>query len=129
MLSPSPVMDAEMLVAASEGQGFRYEVVQCADGYLVRSRDLDSGHFSDNESKLFRTAVVALRYAEMAAAFDRCAAARMIGESAETEFAEVEAQQSLFGEISRRLCDDGMEAIMVMAWEQAEEKAARRCYH
>ena len=118
-----------MLVAASEGQGFRYEVVQCADGYLVRARDLESGHFSENESKLFRTAVVALRYAELSAAFDRCAAARMTGECADSEFAELEAQQTLFGELSRRLSDDGMEAIMVLAWEQAEEGATRRRYH
>jgi hypothetical protein len=122
-------METEMLVAASDGQGFRYEVVQCADGYLVRSRDLDSGHFSENESKLFRTAVVALRYADMSAAFDRCAAARMTGESAEPEFEEVEAHQTLFSEISRRFCDEGQEAIVILAWEQAEEGATRRRYH
>ena len=65
-----------MLVAASEGQGFRYEVVERTEGYLVRSRCLDSGAVDDAESKLFRTAAVAFRYAEMSAAFDRYASAR-----------------------------------------------------
>ena len=45
-----------MLVAASEGQGFRYEVVERTEGYLVRSRCLDSGAVDEAESKLFRTA-------------------------------------------------------------------------
>ena len=47
-----------MFVAASEGQGFRYEVVEHTEGYLVRSRCLDSGAV-DESDKLFRTAPVA----------------------------------------------------------------------
>ena len=76
-----------MLVAASEGQGFRYEVVEHTEGYLVRSRCLDSGAVDESESKLFRTAPVAFRYAELSASFDRYATARMAGEEAEAEFA------------------------------------------
>jgi hypothetical protein len=50
-------MEEKMLVAACEGHGFRYEVVDCNDGYLVRSRDLDSGYSSEGESKLFRAII------------------------------------------------------------------------
>ena len=85
-----------MLVAASEGQGFRYEVVERTEGYLVRSRCLNSGAVDDAESKLFRTAAVAFRYAEMSAAFDRYASARMAGEDAASELGDLEAQQTLF---------------------------------
>ena len=118
-----------MLLAASDGQGFRYEVVACNDGYLVRPRDLDSGYLSEGDSMLFRTAAVAFRYAELSAACDRCAAARVSGESGEAEFAELDAQRTLFTEISRRLFDEGHEAIMVQAWEKADEEASRRRYH
>jgi hypothetical protein len=117
-----------MLVAASEGQGFRYEVVERTEGYLVRSRCLDSGAVDKSESKLFRTAAVAFRYAEMSACFDRYAAARMAGEDAEAELAELEAQQALFAELSRRLMDDGMAAMVLDAWERADEERDRRRY-
>ena len=118
-----------MLLAASEGQGFRYEVVACNDGYLVRPRDLDSGHLSQSDTMLFRTAAVAFRYAELSAACDRCAAARVSGQSGDAEFAEVAAQKTLFAEISSRLFDEGQEAIMVQAWEKADEEVTRRRYH
>lgn len=118
-----------MLVAASEGQVFRYEVVERTEGYLVRSRDLDSGSVDDSESRLFRTAAVAFRYAEMSAAFDRYASARMGGEDAEGELAELEAQQALYAEISRRLTDDGMAAMVLDAWERADEERHLRRFH
>ncbi len=118
-----------MLVAASEGQGFRYEVVERTEGYLVRSRCLDSGAVDDAESKIFRFATVAFRYAEMSAAFDRYASARMTGEEPEAELKDLEAQQNLYGELSRRLMDDGMAAIALEAWERADEERDRRRYH
>ena len=65
----------------------------------------------ESESKLFRTAPVAFRYAEMSASFDRYAAARISGEEAEAEFAELKAQQALFADLTRRLVDDGMVAL------------------
>ena len=118
-----------MLVAASEGQGFRYEVIERTEGYLVRSRCLDSGAVDEADSKLFRTAAVAFRYAEMSACFDRYGAARMAGEEAEAELAELEAQQALYAELSRRLMDDGMAAMVLDAWERADEERDRRRFH
>ena len=118
-----------MLVAASEGQGFRYEVFERSEGYLVRSRCLDSGAVDDNETKFFRTAAVAFAYAEMSACFDRYAAARMAGDDAEQQLAELEAQQNLYAEVSRRLCDEGMAAVVLVAWEKAAEDADRRRFH
>jgi len=118
-----------MLVAASEGQVFRYEVVERTEGYLVRSRCLDSGAVDDAESKLFRTAAVAFRYAEMSAAFDRYASARMAGEDAASELGDLEAQQTLYRALSRRLMDDGMAAMVLDAWERADEARDRRRFH
>lgn len=118
-----------MLVAASEGQGFRWEVVERTEGYLVRSRDLDSGSVDESDGRFFRTAAVAFRYAEMSAAFDRYASAGMAGEEAESELAELEAQQALFAEISRRLADDGMAAMVLDAWARADEERGLRRLH
>jgi hypothetical protein len=122
-------LESVMLVAASEGQGFRYEVVERTEGYLVRSRCLDSGAVDDAESKLFRTAAVAFRYAEMSAAFDRYASARMAGEDAASELGDLEAQQMIYRELSRRLMDDGMAAMVLDAWERADEERDRRRFH
>ena len=118
-----------MLVAASEGEGFRYEVVERTEGYLVRSRRLDLGAVDESESKLFRTAPVAFRYADTSASFDRYAAARISGEEAEAEFAELKAQQALFADHTRRLVDDGMVAPVLDAWERADEERGRRRHH
>jgi hypothetical protein len=118
-----------MLVAAYEGQGFRYEVVERTEGFLVRQRCMDSEAVDEAESKLFRTAAVAFRFAEMSASFDRYAGARMAGEEAETELAELEAQQALVSELSRRLMDDGMAAMVLDAWERADEERDRRRFH
>ena len=59
-----------MSLDISEGQGWRYEVIERRDDYLVRMRDLDTGALEESDSKLFRTAVVALAYADLSAAFD-----------------------------------------------------------
>ncbi len=69
-----------MLIGVSEGQGWHYEVIERPDDYLVRMRDLHTGALEDNDGMLFRTAAVAFAYAELSAAFDRFAAARMAGE-------------------------------------------------
>ncbi|HVL72640.1 MAG TPA: hypothetical protein VM434_12260 [Beijerinckiaceae bacterium] len=120
-----------MLVGASEGQGWRYEVFQHNEGYLVRSRDLDSGEVEEAEGRVFRTAAVAFAYADMSAAFDRYAAARIDGETEEAEacLAELESRQALFGELSRRLSDEGLALVALAAWVQADESAHRRRYH
>ena len=118
-----------MLVAASEGQGFRYEVVERTEGYLVRSRCLDSGAVDDAESKLFRTAAVAFRYAEMSAAFDRYASARMAGEDAASELGDLEAQQTLYRELSRRLLDAGWAQLGLVPGGGAAAPRDRRRFH
>ena len=68
-----------MLIGVSEGQGWRYEVMEHPDAYLVRMRDLDTGAIEEGDTKLFRTAAVAFAYAELSAAFDRYAAAHVAG--------------------------------------------------
>jgi hypothetical protein len=42
-------------------------------------RSIDAGRLDETDAKVFRTAAVALRYADMSAAFDGFAAARMAG--------------------------------------------------
>ena len=84
---------------------------------------------TEAESKLFRTAAVAFRYAEMSAAIDRYASARMAGEDAASELGDLEAQQTLYRELSRRLMDDGMAAMVLDAWERADEARDRRRFH
>ena len=118
-----------MLVAASEGQGFRYEVVERTEGYLVRSRCLDSGAVDDAESKLFRTAPVAFRYAEMSASSTATPRPAWPARTPRAELAELEAQQTLYRELSRRLMDDGMAAMVLDAWERADEERDRRRFH
>jgi hypothetical protein len=118
-----------MLIGVSEGQGWRYEVIERLDDYLVRVRDLDTGALEDSDSKLFRTATVAFAYAELSAAFDRYAAAQMAGEDvAELEHA-LTAQRALYEDISVRLGDEGMSAQMLIAWEHWAETANRRRLH
>ena len=52
-----------MLIATSEGQGWRYEVVDRAEGYLVVPRDLDTGAVEPEGGMLFRTAPMAFAFA------------------------------------------------------------------
>jgi hypothetical protein len=109
-----------MLIGASEGQGWRYEVIERPDDYLVRMCDLDTGALEESDGKLFRTAAVA---------FDRYAAARMAGEgTAELERA-LAAQRALYEDISARLGDEGMSAQMLVAWAHWDAAANRRRLH
>jgi hypothetical protein len=64
----------------------------------------------------------------LSACFDRYAA-RIAGEEGESELSELEAQQKLFEELSRRLTDEGMAAIVLDAWARADEERDRRRYH
>ncbi|MDJ1157222.1 hypothetical protein QNA08_03075 [Chelatococcus sp. SYSU_G07232] len=118
-----------MLIGSSEGQGWRYEVFESSEGYLVLMRDRDTGAVDGADGKVFRTAAAAFAYAEMAAASDRCAAARVAGEDAAGLTAELAATQRLYSEISRSLADDGMAAQMIVAWEKAAAAAERRRLH
>jgi hypothetical protein len=118
-----------MIIGASEGHGFRYEIVDHEAGYLVHMRDLDSGAVQEADAKVFRTAAVAFAYAELSAAFDRYASARMAGEAPEHHIVELEAMQATLEDLSRRLGDEGMTAHMLVSWEAAAEAAQRRRLH
>ena len=99
-----------MLIAASEGQGFRYEVVDRADGYLVVPRDLDTGALDSDEGRLFRFAPVAFAFADLSAAFDRLASARLAGEDTDALSDELARERSAYADLSRRLGDEGFAA-------------------
>ena len=119
-----------MLIGASEGQGWRYEVMDAEDGFLVRVRDVDTGEVEDAESRLFVTAAVAFAYADVAAAFDRYASARVTGdETAEALLAELHARQALYEDVSRRLGDGGIAAGVLSAWDEAAAQRDRRRLH
>jgi hypothetical protein len=118
-----------MLIGVSEGQCFRYEILAQADGYCVHMRDLDTGAVEDTDVKVFRTAAVAFAYAEMSAAFDRYAAARIAGEAPEHHAVELEAMKAMFDDLCQRLGDEGMTAQMLVAWEVESAAAERRRLH
>ena len=120
-----------MLIGVSEGQGWRYEVIERRDDYLVRMRDLDTGALEGRDNKLFRTAVVALAYAyaDLSAALDRNAAARIAGEDGADLERTLAAQRALYEDISGRLGDEGMSAQMLAALEHGAEAANRRRLH
>jgi hypothetical protein len=116
-----------MLITASEGEGFRYEVTDGSDGYLVQRRDTQRGEVEAGETRLFRTAAVAFAYAELLASFNRSAAARIIGAcDADSLEAELVAQHSHYAELSEWLRDEGMEASFILAWEERDVERRRR---
>lgn len=118
-----------MLIATSEGQGWRYEVVDRAEGYLVVPRDLDSGALEPDEAMLFRTASVAFAFAELSAAFDRLASGRIAGEDTAELSGELERGKRLYAEISRRLDDQGFPESLIADRTTALEANDRRRYH
>ena len=119
-----------MFIGASEGHGFRYEVIDGGEGFLVRMRDLATGEVEEDETRMYRTAAVAFAYAELSAAFDRYAAARMNGdELAQVMLIELTSQQSLYQDLSRRLGDEGMAAHLLVQWHEEEAAQDRRRLH
>ena len=119
-----------MVISASEGEGFRYEVAARTDGFLVQTRDSDTGEVEEGETRLFRTAAVAFAYAELLVTYNRFAAAQVTG-GAETDSlkAELKVQQALYTELSRRLRDEGLAAQFMRAWEAADSARERRRLH
>ena len=128
-----------MLLAASEGRHWRYEVCEHSDGYLVQMRDLLTGDLDEEFSTIFRTMPVAFAYAEMSAAFERFAAAEMEpldGEPIDDEQIdieiELEAKERSFTDLSDRLRDSGINGVAVRAWERRTRQpqpAAPRVLH
>jgi hypothetical protein len=118
-----------MILAACEGRHWQYEIVEHADGYVVRMRDLESGDLDDDGVTVFRTMPVAFAFAEMSAAFDRFTAST--DEEADdaqmaTDFALTERA---FSDLSSRLCDGGVAGSMVQAWERQPEGGPRLTLH
>lgn len=120
-----------MLLAASEGRHWRYEVCEHADGYLVQMRDLETGDLDEEFSTIFRTLPVAFAYAEMAAAYERYAATENDAESGEDDLADtdVEASERHFIDLSDRLHDAGINGVAIQAWERESQRTAPRMLH
>jgi hypothetical protein len=118
-----------MLLAASEGRHWRYEVCEHADGYLVQMRDLETGELDEEFSTIFRTMPVAFAYAEMSAAFERYAAAEL--EQVEDDQIEIdlEATERHFIDLSDRLSDSGVNGVAAQAWERQKSQPIVRVLH
>ncbi len=123
-----------MLLVASEGRHWRYEVCEHADGYLVQMRDLTTGDLDEEFSTIFRTLPVAFAYAEMSAAYERYAALELeqedssSGEGDEIEI-DVEVTERHFIDLSDRLHDSGINGVAVQAWERESQRSAERLLH
>jgi hypothetical protein len=118
-----------MMIGISEGTAWRFEVVAQADGYVVQSRDLDTYVLDGPEHSFFRTAVAAFLFAELAAARDRMAAARLAGDPEGELAGELRDRQIAFETVSGRLRDMGSEPQVLAAWEADEHRQARRHLH
>ena len=118
-----------MLLAASEGRHWRYEVCEHTDGYLVQMRDLDTGELDDEFATVFRTLPVAFAYAEMSAAFDRFAAAELENAADDEVALELETSERNFIDLSDRLHDVGVNGVAIRAWEKARGTSPRLTLH
>lgn len=125
-----------MLLAASEGRHWRYEVCAHVDGYLVQMRDLETGELDDDFATLFRSLPVAFAYAEMSAAFERFAASELdeeeeeeVEESSGEIAIDVEVTERNFIDLSDRLGDSGVNGVAIRAWERAKERQPRMRLH
>jgi hypothetical protein len=114
-----------MLIAMSEGRGWRYEVVDRAEGFLVVSRDLDTGAVEPEGGMLFRTAPVAFAFADLSAAFDRLASAQMAGEDTEELSDDLAREKDLYAALSRRLGDEGLSERLLIDCASAAEMERR----
>ena len=115
-------MEVARLLAASEGQHWRYEVCEHPDGYLVQMRDLSTGELDDEFTTIFRTMPVAFAYAEMSAAFERYAAAELEPADDESIELDLEETERHFINLSDRLHDAGVNTVTIRAWEMAQER-------
>ena len=121
-------MEAVMWIGSSEGNGWRYEVAQRPDGFLVRAVDLDTGEIDAGAGTLFRTAAVAYAHADTMAALDRFVTA----DAAEDDVAELRADYAAksgrLADLCRRLNDEGHSEAALAAWQVAATSAARPIY-
>ncbi|MBF9234091.1 hypothetical protein [Microvirga alba] len=122
-----------MLLTASEGRHWRYEVCEHADGYLVQMRDLETGALDEEFSTIFRTLPVAFAYAEMSAAYERYAASELEPELEPAEDdqvgIELETTERHFVDLSDRLHDSGVNGVVVQSWERENRRNPTRLLH
>ncbi len=107
-----------MLLSASEGRHWRYEVCEHSDGYLVQMRDLETGDLHESFATIFRTLPVAFAYADMSAALDRYAAAELESIDDVSFAMDLQTSERTFITLSESLEDRGMEGSALMAWER-----------
>ena len=118
-----------MLIAASEGQVWRYEVIVQSDGFLVQIRDLDTGELAIDDSTLFRTAPTALAYADMVAAADRYATADLLDEDEDELAAELSRERNRFAALRLSLSDEGIGADMLVRRQELNDNVWRKKLH
>ncbi|WP_230532167.1 hypothetical protein [Microvirga roseola] len=118
-----------MLLTASEGRHWRYEVCEHEDGYLVQMRDLTTGDLDEEFSTIFRTLPVAFAYAEMSAAYERYAASELEQSEDEQIEIDVEATERHFIDLSDRLHDSGINGVVAQAWERERQRSPTRLLH
>jgi hypothetical protein len=118
-----------MLIATTEGQGWRYEVIAQSDGFLVQPRDLETGELAIEDSTLFRTSPAALAYADMVAAADRYAGASFKDEFDETLAGDLARERDRFAAIRVRLCDDGISGDILLRRRDIADTIERARYH
>ncbi len=118
-----------MLLSASEGRHWRYEVLEHEDGYLVQMRDLEDGELDDDFATIFRTMPVAFAYAEMSAALDRYAAAELDKVEDAEAASDAAVTERSFLDLSTRLRDNGIQGPALRAWERRHQSGPRRVLH
>ncbi|MGO4704189.1 hypothetical protein AB4072_00215 [Microvirga sp. 2MCAF38] len=118
-----------MLLTASEGRHWRYEVCEHEDGYLVQMRDLETGDLDTQFSTIFRTMPVAFAFAEMSAAYERFAADE--DDTAKDQQAQVDVVtcERHFIDLSGRLQDSGINGIVIESWKREKQRGAARTLH
>lgn len=118
-----------MLLTASEGRHWRYEVCEHEDGYLVQMRDLTTGDLDEEFSTIFRTLPVAFAYAEMSAAYERYAASGLDNAEEGQVDTDMEEIERHFIDLSDRLQDTGINGVVVQAWERESQRGQARLLH
>jgi hypothetical protein len=118
-----------MIVGVSEETSWRCEVIAGADGYVVQLRDLDTSEVEDPQPMLFRTPVAAFAYGDFLSALRRTAAARLCDEDTADLEAELEERRHAFGAVAEHLADSGVEASLLAAWADFEERRPQRRLH
>src|SRR3954447_26954202 len=97
-----------MLLAASEGRHWRYEVCEHSDGYLVQMRDLETGDLHEEFATIVRPLPGRLPYAAMSAGLAHEAAAEIEGVEDEEIAFELDLSERNFIALSDRLHDTGL---------------------